>query len=271
MCQVRIVLNLHDDRCAHDVTGLLVYPSMIPKNVQRRLLDILLHRDLLCPQHLTNVHLHHNIDYPADKDSLFDYAPSMASAIQPKDPGTHKSMTISQFLGRKLRWMTLGGQYDWTNKVYPDEQPPLFPPDISRLLQALFPQTVPEAAILNLYTPGDTLSMHRDVSEDSDRPLISISIGCDALFVIGMASEREGEVGKHAILRLRSGDAVYMTGKSRYAWHGVPSVIAGTCPTDLEDWPCLPQESDGSTDRYEQWRGWLATKRINLNVRQMRD
>lgn len=244
---------------------------MLPSNMQRRLLDVLLHRDLSCPEHLTNVHLHHKIEHPGDEGSFFDHAPSLSTAIQPKDPGTHKPMTIFQFLGRKLRWMTLGGQYDWTNKIYPEEKPPQFPPDISQLLRSLFPQTVPEAAILNLYTPGDTLSMHRDVSEDSDRPLISISIGCDALFVIGLAPQNDGEAGKHAILRLRSGDAVYMTGESRYAWHGVPSVIAGTCPADLDDWPCLPESSDAGPDRYEQWRGWLSSKRINLNVRQMRD
>ena len=66
------------------------------------------------------------------------------------------------------------------------------------------------------------------------------------------------------MLRLRSGDAIYMTGESRFAWHGVPKVLKGTCPEYLEDWPAEGGE-------YEEWRGWMKNKRINLNVRQMKD
>lgn len=70
---------------------------------------------------------------------------------------------------------------------------------------------------------------------------------------------------KYLVLRLRSGDAIYMTQEARFAWHGVPKVLKGTCPQYLEDWPA---EDDG---RYEAWRGWMKNKRINLNVRQIKD
>ncbi|KAI9672939.1 MAG: Acetamidase [Caeruleum heppii] len=76
-------------------------------------------------------------------------------------------------LEKKLRWMTLGGQYDWATKRYPSERPPAFPRDIATLLMVLFPQIRPEAAIVNLYSPGDTLSLHRDVSEQSEQDLVS--------------------------------------------------------------------------------------------------
>lgn len=115
-----------------------------------------------------------------------------------------------------------------------------------------------EAAIVNLYSPGDTLSLHRDVSEECDQPLVSISIGCDAVFIVGV----EGH--DPAAILLRSGDAVLMSGSSRYAWHGVPKVLGETCPESIEDWP-----ANNHTSQYEQWRGWMAGKRINLNVRQM--
>lgn len=78
-------------------------------------------------------------------------------------------------------------------------------------------------------------------------------------------AERPGEGERHyLILRIRSGDVIYMTKDSRFAWHGVPKVLKGTCPDYLQDWPA----EDG---KYEEWRGWMANKRINLNVRQMRD
>ena len=172
--------------------------------------------------------------------------------------------------------MTLGGQYDWTKKRYPDEQAPLFPSDLQRLLHTLFPQTVAEAAIVNFYSPGDVLSLHRDVSEFCDAGLVSMSIGCDGLFMVALGQENdENHPLRYAVIRLRSGDAVYMTGKSRFAWHGVPLIIPDTCPDELRSWPC---ESDtfaqtdhqaSTADRFEHWRGWLAAKRLNLNVRQM--
>lgn len=190
---------------------------------------------------------------------------------------------MKQVLERRLSWVTLGGQYDWTNRVYPGEPPPAFPPDIASFLETLFPATQAQAAIVNFYTPGDTMMMHRDVSEESPRGLVSLSMGCDALFMIapnGVKLDAPGtdaaEPGKsgdekrerpYLLLRIRSGDAIYMTREARYAWHGVPKVLKGTCPDYLEDWPA-GEDEDG---KYEEWRGWMRNKRINLNVRQMRD
>lgn len=135
----------------------------------------------------------------------------------------------------------------------------------------------PESAICNVYTPSDTLSLHRDVAEQVDAGLASLSIGCDAIFVVGAGSPEAaggadgataaGSVSSTAI-RLRSGDAVYMSGPARYAWHGVPKVLRNTCPTELEAWPAGCPRKEGEC--FAHWRGWLAQKRINLNVRQMR-
>ena len=170
--------------------------------------------------------------------------------------------------------MTLGGQYDWTAKKYPNEKPPDFPQDIKKLLHNLFPSTKAEAAIVNFYSPGDVLSLHRDVSESCDHGLISLSIGCDGLFMIGLGEEdNQCNPLRQVTIRLRSGDAVYMSGESRYAWHGVPRIIPNTCPDLLRAWPSLSGSSDtqGSTQRFNQWKKWLAYKRVNINVRQMFD
>jgi alkylated DNA repair protein alkB family protein 1 len=58
---------------------------------------------------------------------------------------------------------------------------------------------------------------------------------------------------------------VYMSGESRFAWHGVPQIVAGSCPQYLRDWP------NGDKGEHEEWKGWMAGKRVNLNVRQMWD
>jgi DNA alkylation damage repair protein AlkB len=182
-----------------------------------------------------------------------------ARILDPKDPAIHKPLSIQRVLERKLRWMTLGGQYNWTDKKYPSGPPPSFPEDIATLLRKMFPDTDAQAAIVNVYSPGDTLSVHRDVSEECDTGLISISFGCDGLFIVGHDSSDGCE-----IVRLRSGDAVYMTGRSRFAWHGVPKIISSTCPSWLEDWPAV------ASDTLLQWKGWMSGKRVNLNVRQMK-
>jgi DNA alkylation damage repair protein AlkB len=240
------------------------------------LLRHLLHRDLSNPRHTTNMHLHFNLPYPdaevAEDTSFFSYPPDSQVRFEPKDPSIHKPLSMKKVLDRKLHWVTLGGQYDWTNRVYPEERPPEFPRDVGGFLETLFPETLAQAAIVNFYTPGDTMMMHRDVSEETDKGLVSLSLGCDSLFMItpfdvGKMSEEERKAvgGKgYLTLRQRSGDAIYMTKESRFAWHGVPKVWKETCPDYLEDWPA----EDG---KYEEWKGWMRNKRINLNVRQMRD
>lgn len=243
------------------MVGLKIFPSLLTPRVQVALLDKLLHRDLSNPAHKTNLHLHHHVRYRTSnnetKSSSF-FAENHSTTIDAKDPAIHKPITFDQLLKSKLRWITLGGQYDWTNKIYPDEVPPVFPPDIAAMLKHLLPSVDAQAAIVNFYSPGDTLSIHRDVSEKCDRDLISISIGCDGIFLVG------NDEGIVAAIRLRSGDAILMSGISRYAWHGVPKILAGTCPEWLRAWPDIPPQGS-----YESWRGWMDNKRINLNVRQM--
>lgn len=240
--------------------GLFIYPSLFPQEVQLQLLAKSFHRDLSIQEHQTNVHMFHHVQYPPNQDSYFaDSATDLT--FEPKDATVHKPITIQQYLNKKLRWITLGGQYDWTKKVYPDGPPPAFPSDMKRLVEDVFPMKA-EAAIVNLYSPGDTLSLHRDVSEECDQPLASISLGCDGIFVIGLDGQYQDAPARIATLRLRSGDAVLMSGESRFAWHSVPKVLEGTCPSWMQEWP---------GEDYGQWNGWMERKRINLNVRQMFD
>lgn len=236
-------------------------PNLLPPASQKTLLDRLIHRDVSKPAHMSNLHLHYDLTYPPNNASFFSMAPNATELRHlPKKPDVHRPINTQQMLNKKLRWITLGGQYDWTNKTYPAEAPPQFPPDIAEFLQSLFPNLMtPQAAIVNFYSPGDTLSLHRDVAEECDRGLISLSIGCDGIFILGLENEATGEM-KKVVIRLRSGDAVFMDGKSRYSWHGVPQIVRGSCPEWLKEWP---------GEEYPAWKGWMEGKRINLNVRQM--
>lgn len=246
--------------------GLTIIPSFLPPEVQWTLLSRLFLRDLSNPCHTTNLDLHYDVHYPSADASFFSY-PRQHVAFTPKEPEIHRPLNMERVLKKKLRWITLGGQYDWTNKVYPEESPPEFPKDIAGLLRGIFVDMEPQAAIVNLYSSGDTLSLHRDVSEEVDRGLVSVSLGCDGLFIIGLRDTNhplDPSASRYHTLRLHSGDVVYMSGLSRYAWHGVPKITPRTSPQFLDNWP---------GDLYPQWRDdrFMADKRINLNVRQMRE
>ena len=231
-------------------------PSLLPLRSQSQLLTALLTRALADTQtHRTNLHAFYALPYP-----LPWFASSPSTALQPRTDA-HRPLALAQALGRKLRWMTLGGQYDWTAKRYPvGPPPPAFPADVAGLVHGLFPDVVPQAAIVNLYSPGDQLAPHRDLAESVGKGLVSISIGCAGVFVIGCEGDGGG-AGEVLAVRLNSGDAVVMGGESRWAWHSVPKILAGSCPAELEQW-------DGGSDG---WKRWMAGKRVNLNVRQMWD
>lgn len=240
-------------------------------------------RDLVNPAHQTNVHLHHNIRYPVELGAQSFFGLDKSISLQPKDPDCHKPLRVDALMDRKLRWMTLGHQYDWTRKVYPlsspfkvdldtsaaqamndsppagEREPPPFPTDIKQLVEGLVPMKA-EAAIVNFYSPGDTLSLHRDVSEMCSQPLVSLSIGCDCTFVAGL--EGKDGVCNTAVMTLRSGDAVLMSERGRFAWHGVPKVFADSCPAWMQSFP---------GDAYPGWEGWMSRKRVNINVRQVFD
>lgn len=246
-----------------NMSGFYILPEFLPPEIQIALLSRLLHRDLSNRNHQTNVHLHHHISYPPIQSPLSIqsfFSLDKAVTFRPKEPTVHRPITVAEFLGKKLRWMTLGGQYDWAAKQYPPGEPPPLPADIKQLLDSLFPDIDAQAAIVNFYSPGNTLGIHRDVSEYCDQGLVSISIGCDGLFVVGNQDGTDATT-----IRLRSGDALYMTGKSRFAWHGVAQILPNTCPHWLGEWPAVSNEP-----QFNYWRGWMYNKRINVNVRQMR-
>ncbi|PWW77930.1 hypothetical protein C7212DRAFT_175906 [Tuber magnatum] len=233
------------------VPGLEVIPNLFPPSVQKTLLRKLLLRDLSDPRHKTNLHAHYNLPPPSPgARSYFELPPETTFRALSTDG---RDLPIDRMLDKKLRWVTLGGQYDWSLKKYPVDSSslPKFPRDIRELVGSLFGITA-QAAIVNIYSPGDTLAPHRDISEASSASLVSVSLGCEALFIAGV-----GE-GEGVVVRVRSGDAVVMSGEARWAWHSVPTVAARTCPEWLQEWP-------------EERRCWMMGKRVNLNVRQMWD
>jgi alkylated DNA repair protein (DNA oxidative demethylase) len=83
----------------------------------------------------------------------------------------------------------------------------------------------PEACLVNLYVGAARMGLHQDRDErDLRAPVLSVSLGDDALFRLGGLARRDPS----ASLTLRSGDVVVLGGEARLAFHGVDRVLPGT-------------------------------------------
>jgi DNA oxidative demethylase len=83
----------------------------------------------------------------------------------------------------------------------------------------------PDAALVNFYDDGAKLGLHQDQEEKVLAPVVSISLGASCVFRFGNTETR----GRPYVdVELRSGDLVVFGGPSRFAFHGVPRINAGT-------------------------------------------
>ena len=90
----------------------------------------------------------------------------------------------------------------------------------------------PNAALINYYREGDKLCGHVDDAEsDQTQPLVSISLGCPAIFLMG--GENKDVVPTPMILR--HGDAAVLSGAARRAYHGLPRIFPANREHPLVD------------------------------------
>lgn len=83
----------------------------------------------------------------------------------------------------------------------------------------------PDMALVNFYPPGATMGMHQDAYETTLAPIVSLSIGDEAVFRIGSTEHRNKPWDDIALL---SGDLIVFGGPNRQAFHGVPETRPGT-------------------------------------------
>ncbi|MFI8859936.1 alpha-ketoglutarate-dependent dioxygenase AlkB family protein [Streptomyces prasinus] len=90
--------------------------------------------------------------------------------------------------------------------------------------------TAYDIALINFYDGDARMGMHRDGDEQSDAPVVSLSLGDTCVFRFGNPGTR---TRPYTDVELRSGDLFVFGGPSRSAYHGVPRVHAGTAPPEL--------------------------------------
>ncbi|MGB3407128.1 MAG: alpha-ketoglutarate-dependent dioxygenase AlkB [Jannaschia sp.] len=131
--------------------------------------------------------------------------------------------------------MTSAGRFGWIadrsgyryDMAHPSGVPwPPIPDSILAVWRAVAQDARdPESCLVNWYGPEARMGLHQDRDEaDFAQPVVSISLGDDALFRIG----NEARGGKTDSLWLRSGDVLVMGGAARLLHHGVDRIRPGT-------------------------------------------
>jgi DNA oxidative demethylase len=83
----------------------------------------------------------------------------------------------------------------------------------------------PDCSLVNYYDEAARMGLHQDRDEaDFSWPVVSISLGDDALFRVGGTERSDATASRW----LRSGDVAVLEGPSRLAFHGIDRVRAGS-------------------------------------------
>ncbi len=156
--------------------------------------------------------------------ALLPKAPLFVSRM----PKTGKPMSVRMTNFGPLGWVSDqdgGYRYQATHPETGQAWPPM-PPAILRLWDDLagYPSR-PEACLVNCYDASARMGQHRDFDELAlDAPVLSLSLGDDALFRIGGPQRRDPTRS----FRVRSGDVVVLGGAARLCFHGVDRIYPGT-------------------------------------------
>jgi len=175
------------------------------------------------------VHLPGRLDEVAQQRLLDEVLAAIGEAFwfQPTTPRWNRPFSVRMSNLGPLGWVSDQRGYRYQARHPTTGQPwPAMPAMLLDLWQevAFHPQH-PEACLVNFYRGGARMGLHQDRDErDLTAPVISISLGDDAVFRIGGC--RRGDPTRS--MRLRSGDLLVMGGPARLAFHGVDRVVPET-------------------------------------------
>jgi alkylated DNA repair protein (DNA oxidative demethylase) len=146
--------------------------------------------------------------------------------------------------GRKMSVGMLCLGRHWNARTYAYEErrsdfdglpAPEIPPrlaDLARTSAAVAGFAIdPDLCIMNFYTDAAKMGVHQDKDERPETiaagiPIVSVSLGDEARFVLGGLSRRDPTFP----VQLKSGDVLVMGGPSRLRYHGVTRILPGTAP-----------------------------------------
>jgi len=151
-----------------------------------------------------------------------------APFFRPRMPRTGKPFSVEMSNLGLLGWVSdeaKGYRYETrhpeTGDIWPD-----MPPALLRLWAELTSYPAhPEACLVNLYRGSARMGLHQDLDETAlDAPVLSISLGDEAIFRLGGPSRKEPT----SSIMLASGDVLLLGGPARLCRHGIDRIRTGS-------------------------------------------
>lgn len=191
----------------------------------------------------------------------------------------HGTGPTAQYFLDNLRWASIGPVYDWTWRRYRVDDDHIKLPDymvefsknVVSLVQGEHPHHQdfhPNAALINYYREGDKLCGHRDDAEsDQTKPLVSCSLGCPAVFLMGGCDK---SMYPTPIL-LRHGDVTVLSGQARTAYHGVPRIFPEVRKLAMleEEEATYPRDCLVGLEDDPDIKAYLTNCRMNISIREV--
>ena len=177
------------------IRGIAVYPGILDRDDQERMVEDL--RRVLC----------------------------RAPLFRPETPRGHK-MSVRMSAAGDYGWISDRRGYRYERRHPSGVDWPAIPDSVLTVWDAVSGSgRRPECCLINWYDEAARMGLHQDKDEaDFSYPVVSISLGDDALFRIGNLERG----GKTESVWLSSGDVLVMGGEARLRFHGVDRVRPAT-------------------------------------------
>ena len=144
-----------------------------------------------------------------------------------------QTMSVAMTNCGPLGWVSdrAGYRYSSRDPVTDRDWPPMPREFMQLALTAAdscgFPDFVPDACLINRYSPGARLTAHRDADEQNfAQPIVSVSLGLPANFAFYWLARG----GKAKTVGLVDGDVLVWGGPSRLVYHAVRPIKPGSHP-----------------------------------------
>ena len=143
----------------------------------------------------------------------------------PVTPSGHK-MSVRMSAAGRYGWYSDRSGYQYVDRQATGAAWPEIPESIAVLWRQLVSaERAAECCLINFYDQSAKMGLHQDKDEaDFNWPVLSISLGDDALFRVGNVARG----GKTESIWLNSGDIVVMGGPARLVYHGVDRIKFGS-------------------------------------------
>jgi alkylated DNA repair protein (DNA oxidative demethylase) len=167
------------------------------------------------------------IDVVAQRQMISDLRDVVSDAPMrsPVTPSGHK-MSVRMSAAGRYGWYSGPSGYQYVDRQLNGEPWPEIPKSVTSLWRQLVStKRTADCCLINYYDQSAKMGLHQDKDEaDFSWPVLSISLGDDALFRVGNISRG----GKTESVWLNSGDVVVMGGTARLAHHGIDRIKFGS-------------------------------------------